>query len=74
LIILSKNSVKSQWVTRELNAGLAEDVLSEPTPGRIAFNWYKFAQEKRGRYDGKRTHVFFGKRFKSEPLARRRDD
>jgi hypothetical protein len=45
-------------------------VLSEPTPGRIAFNWYKFAQKKRGRYDGKPTHVFFGKRFKSENLAR----
>jgi hypothetical protein len=45
-------------------------VLSEPTPGRIAFNWYKFAQKKRGRYDGKPTRVFFGKRFKSENLAR----
>ena len=45
-------------------------VLSEPTPGRIAFNWYKFAHEKRGRYDGKPTRVFFGKRIKSENLSR----
>jgi hypothetical protein len=45
-------------------------VLSEPTPGRIALNWYKFAQEKRGRYGGKPTRVFFGRRFKSENLSR----
>jgi len=45
-------------------------VLSEPTSGRIALNWYKFAQEKRGRYNGQQTRVFFGKHFKSENLSR----
>ena len=45
-------------------------VLSELTPGRIVINWYEFAQEKRCRYNGKPTRVFFGKRFKSENLSR----
>jgi hypothetical protein len=31
LVILSKNSVKSQWVKRELNAGLAEELKRKDT-------------------------------------------
>lgn len=45
-------------------------VASEPTRGRITFEWYKFAKEERRRYGGKPTRVFFGHRFKSEILSR----
>jgi hypothetical protein len=31
LVILSKNSVKSQWVKRELNAGLSEELKRKNT-------------------------------------------
>ena len=47
-------------------------VASEPVKGRMNFDWYTFSHEKRGRYDGKPTRVFFGKRdpSKSETLSR----
>jgi hypothetical protein len=45
-------------------------VLSEPTKGQLTFDWFRFSHEQRGRFDGKATRVFFGKRFKSQTLSR----
>jgi hypothetical protein len=53
-----------------LTAGETCIVASEPTKGRIRFDWYKFSHEKPGRWEGKPTRVFFGEHFKSETLER----
>ncbi len=45
-------------------------VVSEPTEGQMTFDWFRFSHEERGRYDGKATRVFFGKRFQSQTLSR----